>query len=150
MILSVSLLILCAIAAIFLFRLISLKKIVSISELGRHKKELEAKYDNLLRQKWDAKSELAERKRELKTLINNQEGLQIRKVARTEISKEEEEQMISTFLLASGKITLEQDHKIRKEKHVLKMDYLTTSVALGYVDPQTANPLKRGNWWAKK
>ena len=146
MIFSISLLFICAGTAIALFRVISQHKVASIHSLSKHKKELESKYDYMLGKKWDLQAELSQKKKQLETIVNNQDGIQIRPATHVNISEEEEEDKISTYLLASGKISLEQDHKIRNKMSALKMNYLSTGVTLGYIDLSVSEQLSRGNW----
>ncbi|BDQ32932.1 hypothetical protein [Pseudodesulfovibrio portus] len=126
--------------------MISQKKVASIHTMVKRKKALESKYDFMLGKKWELQAELSRKKQQLETLINNETGYKIKTAAQVCISEEDVEEKISTYLLASGKISLEQDHKIRKEKCVLNMDYLSTGVTLGYIDLKISEQLGRGNW----
>jgi len=150
MVFSLSLLFICVGTSIFLFRVISQHKVASIHALAKRKKELESKYDYMLGKKWELQAELSQKKKQLETIVNNEDGIQIRTAARVNISEEDEEEKISTYLLASGKISLEQDHNIRKKMYVLKMDYLSTGVTLGYIDLKISTQLSRGNWTSGK
>ena len=146
MVFSVSLLFICAGVAIFLFRVISQNKVASINALAKRKQALEAKYDSVLERKWELQSILSQKEQLLKTLIDAGNGVRIKTAAQIPISEEEEEDKISTYLIASGKITLEQDHKIRREMSVLKMNYLSTGVTLGFIDLKVSEQLSKGNW----
>ena len=146
MVFSVILLLICSGLAIFLFRLISQNKVVSINTLAKRKQALEAKYDYMLERKWDLQAKLSQKEKQLQTLINNGDGIRIKTAAQTPISEDEVEDKISTYLIASGKISLEQDHKIRREMSVLKMNYLSTGVTLGFIDLKISDQLTQGNW----
>ncbi|MBG0790073.1 MAG: hypothetical protein H0S80_06195 [Desulfovibrionaceae bacterium] len=146
MVVSSLLLILNAVASLLLFRLISQKKIATLNEITSRKQSLQSKYDFLLGKKLEYTDELATKEKELQTLINNKEGIRIGKAANLDSYLNKEEDMISSYLLTTGTISLEQDHKIRRKKHVLKMSYLATGVTLGFIDLQTSEKLKKGNW----
>lgn len=146
MLFSVSLLFLSAAVAIFLFRLISQYKVSSLHELSKSRLELRRRYDYMMSRKFELLQELHEKRKQLETLINNQDGMRIKTAAQIDISEEDAAERVSTFLLASGKITLEQDHKIRKEMPVLKMDYLSVGVTLGYIDLTVSEQLSRNTW----
>ena len=150
MVFSIILLMISAGVAIFLFRLISQNKVTSINTLSKRKQALEARYDYLLENKWDLQAKLSQKEKQLQTLINNSDGIRIKTAAQTPISEDEMEDKISTYLIASGKISLEQDHKIRREMSVLRMNYLSTGVTLGLIDLKISEQLTQGNWISDK
>ena len=146
MLVSISLLFICAGLAIFFFRLTTQNKVAAMNSLAKRRKKLQEKYDYMLGKKWELKAELSQQTKELETLINNQDGIKIRTAAGISISEDEEEKKISTYLLASGKLSLESDHKIRRKMPILKMSYLSTGVTLGFIDLETSEKLKKGDW----
>lgn len=136
----------CAVVSMVFYRLASHKKAASMSSLAKRRQAMQAKYDYMLGKKWELIADLSKKKKELETLINNEDGIKIKTAAEMDISEDEEEAKISTYLLASGKISLELDHKIREKMPMLRMGYLSTGVTLGYIDLETSEKLQKGNW----
>lgn len=130
-------------AAVFFFRRFSMDKIATISELTKQRQSVEAKYNFLLRRKMDLAAELAKKEKRLTTLLNNQQGMRIKTAAEMDISEESEDERVSNLLLSIGKISLEDNEKIKKKKTLLKMDFLTTALALGFIDGELSKKIKK-------
>lgn len=130
-------------AAVFFFRRFSMDKIATISELTKQRQSVEAKYNFLLRRKMDLAAELAKKEKRLTTLLNNQQGMRIKTAAEMDISEESEDERVSNLLLSMGKISLEDNEKIKKKKTLLKMDFLTTALALGFIDGELSKKIKK-------
>jgi len=137
MIIPLILLFVSAAVAVFLFRLISQSKISSMNSLSNHRQKVENKYEYLIKRKNDLRADLAKKEKQLTSLKNNQDGIKTLTADELNINEEDEDEKISRFLISSGKITMEQNEKALQKMAILKMDYLATCMALGYIDLET-------------
>jgi hypothetical protein len=131
----------CAAVTVFFFRRISVGKINALNELSKQKQAVESKYDYLVRERAGLKKELAHKERRLATLVNNQEGIRIKTASEMHIEEETEEDRISNLLISMGKLSVEQNEKVKQKMDVLKMDFLATCLTLGYIDAETSKKI---------
>lgn len=131
--------------ALFFYRVISQSKELKINTLSKQKQKYQSKYEYLVRKKNELKAELAEKERQLATLRNSQEGIKTYTAADLDISEESETEKISRFLISSGKISMEQNEKAMKKMAVLKMDFLATCMALGFIDLETSQKVMKAS-----
>lgn len=145
MLIPLILLVLIAAAALFFFRLITQSKVSSINSLANYLQKVQSKYEFLAKRKSELKAELARKEQELATLKNNQEGIKTYSAADLNITEEDENEKLSRFLISSGKITMEQNEKVMNKMDILKMDYLSACMALGFIDLETSKKVKKAN-----
>lgn len=131
------------VVTLFSFRSISLNKINTLSDLTRDKQAVKTQYDFLVRRKADLEAELAEKEKLLTALVSSQQGPRIKTASEMRIDEDSEDERVSNLLLAMGKISLEENEKIKKKMDVLKMDFLTTSLALGFIDSELSQKIKK-------
>ncbi|MBG0790075.1 MAG: hypothetical protein H0S80_06205 [Desulfovibrionaceae bacterium] len=131
------------VVTLFSFRSISLNKINTLSDLTRDKQAVKTQYDYLVRRKADLEAELAEKEKLLTALVSSQQGPRIKTASEMRIDEDSEDERVSNLLLSMGKISLEENEKIKKKMDVLKMDFLTTSLALGFIDSELSQKIKK-------
>lgn len=123
---------------LFLYRAISLNKISELSRLTTKQENLKNKYDFLLNQKRELKKEIENKKRDLTTLRNNQDGIKTISVEDLDVEDVDENEKVSRYLIQEGKITMEQNEKVLQKMEVLQMDYIGVCMTLGYINLDTA------------
>lgn len=143
--LPLTLFFICAAATAFFFHRISVGRINTIKGLAKRKQSVESRYDFLVREKIKLKAELARKEKQLTTLINDQEGIRIKTAAEMQINEEDKDEWIGNLLISRGKISIEQNEKVKQKMDLLKMDYLATCLTLGYIDCETSKMILKNH-----
>jgi len=145
MTLPIILLLIVAVAAAFFFRMISMNKSVAMTALDSQRHKVKTKYEFVTGRRRELEGKLAKKEKELATLKNNQEGIKILSAHDMDISDENNDDKISRYLMTSGKITMEQNETALQKMGVLKMDFLGTCMALGFIDLKTSKEALKAN-----
>lgn len=123
---------------LYLYHFISQNRSSELNRLELQRKKLQDKYEFLRNHRKEVATELEQKKNELQTLRNSQDGIRTISSDDLDIQDVDENEKISRFLLQEGKITLEQNEKVLKKMDLLQMDYLGVCMALGIIDLATA------------
>jgi hypothetical protein len=102
------------------------------------KRNIQEKHDFILAKKKELTAVLADKERELATLRNSGDGIKAISTRDLETKDVDENEKISRYLLAQGKITLEQSQKAFDKMNTLQMDYLAVCLTMGFIDLETA------------
>lgn len=138
MISIIIILVLAGIGLFFVMNTISTKHLAEINALESQKHALVNKFDFMLNQRKMLEKEIEQKEEELATMRNSQEGIKTFSSRELHIDNESDDQKMSRYLLQEGKISLEQNEKVMKKMDIIKMDYVATCLALGYIDLNTA------------
>ena len=117
-----------------IFRLISQHRVTTISRLTSQQQEVQTRYDFMVSQKKELKKEAADKEQKLATLKNRSQG--IKAISAEDLNGEEEDTTvkISRYLVSQGMITMEQNEQALKKMEVMKMDFLSICLTLGFID----------------
>lgn len=135
---------------LYLYRNISLNKITETNSFQTKIENLKQKYEFMRGRKRELERELKDKKRQLATLRNNQEGIRTISADDLDVEEIDENEKVSRFLIQEGKITLEQNEKVLKKMEVLQLDYIGVCMTLGYIDIETAKRVIKINKIASK
>ncbi len=139
------LLVIIAVALFFVMNSISAKRLSEVNALESQKRSLESKLEFMLDQRNKLRREIVDKERKLTTLKNSQEGIKTYSARDLDITDENDDEKVSRYLIQQGKISLEQNEKVFKKIDVLKMDFISTCLALGYIDLKTAQKALKVN-----
>lgn len=145
MTLPIILLVAIAAAAVFFFRMISMNKSAALTALDNQRQKVKAKYEFVASRRQELERTVDKKEKEITTLKNNQEGIKILSAKDMDISDENNDDKISRYLMTSGKITMEQNETALQKMGVLKMDFLGTCMALGFIDLKTSKEALKAN-----
>ncbi|QGY40954.1 hypothetical protein GM415_12725 [Pseudodesulfovibrio cashew] len=124
---------------------ISAQRVREVNALDSQKRSMEHRLEFMLKQRKELRKELEDKERKLSTLKNSQDGIKTVSAGDLGIEDENEDQKVSRYLLQEGKISLEQNEKVMQKMSVLKMDFLGSCLALGYIDLKTAQKAMKVN-----
>lgn len=139
-----SILLAVAVGSFLIMNSISSKRLSEVRALESQKHSLQSKLEFMINQRNDLRKDVEDKERELTSLKNSREGIPI-SVPDLDIAPEDDDHRVSRYLLKQGKLSLEQNEKVLKKMSVLKMDYLGTSLALGFIDLETAQQIMKMN-----
>jgi len=129
-----------AVSLVFIYRTISMSHILQMNNLEDKRQRITNQYEFLRDQKRDLLKEKANKENELATLRNSQEG--IKTISSRDLplggSQDTPDEKVSRHLIRKGLISLEQSEKAMGKMKTLKMDFLGTCLALGFIDLDTA------------
>lgn len=134
-----------AAALFFVMNTISTKHLGEVKALEEKKYSLTNKYDHMVNQRRTLRKELEKKEDELSRIRNDQEGIKTYSAKELDIDEEDDDIKISRYLIQEGKISLEQNEKVLKKMALLKMDYIASSLALGYINLETAKKAMKVN-----
>jgi F0F1-type ATP synthase membrane subunit b/b' len=123
---------------LFIRHALSVARDRELGLLEMRRKNIREKHDFILAKKKELTAELADKERELATLRNSGEGIKAISTRDLETTDVDENEKASRYLLAQGKITLEQNQKAFDKMNTLQMDYLAVCLTMGFIDLETA------------
>lgn len=145
MIIPILLLILGTVITLYLHRAMTLNRNSCLSKLENKEKKIKNKYEFMISQKKNLKKELNAKEQQLETVRNSEHGIKTISTSDIKFDGIDDDEKVSRYLIQQQKITLEQNEKIRNKMEVMKMDFLGTCLALGFIDLDMAKKVAKVN-----
>lgn len=127
---------------VFLYRTISLFRVKVCAELRHEQKQIQAWFEAQKERKRELAQELAEKEQLLASLRANHTGYKGISIEALSSDEADDNDKASRHLLSKGLISLEQNESALKKMSILKMDFLSVCMALGYIDLETSRKIK--------
>ncbi|WP_272701243.1 hypothetical protein [Desulfovibrio sp. Fe33] len=125
------------------FRALSRHRHATMARLTDERREIDALHQSLTKQRRELQRERTSKEQILCSLKNNQGIVQTASVADLETLETDDNEKIGRYLLARGKITMEQHERALQKMNILKMDYLGVCLTLGFIDLETSQKAKK-------
>ncbi|MCJ2164082.1 MULTISPECIES: hypothetical protein [unclassified Pseudodesulfovibrio] len=128
-----------------IFRLISQHRVTTINRLTSQQQEVQARYDFMVSQKRELKREAVDKEQKLATLKNKSQGIKTISAEDLDFEEEDATVKVSRYLVSQGMITMEQNEQALKKMEVMKMDFLSICLTLGFIDLETSKLALKAN-----
>lgn len=145
MFIPITLIVLSVVVLFFYVNLLSTKRNSELVKLEKEKVNQNEKYDFMVKKKKQLIKEVEDKKRQLESLRNSEYGIKTISSKDLDVVEVDEDAKVGNYLVQQGKVTLEQNEKVLAKIKLLRMDYIGTCLAMGFIDIDTAKKAIKAN-----
>jgi predicted nuclease with TOPRIM domain len=127
------------------FRALSRHRYTTLIQLNNERQEMDTLHQSLSKQKRELQRERTNKEQTLCSLKNKRGDIPTVTVDALEALEMNENDKISRYLLGRGKISMEQHERAIQKMNILKMDYLSVCLTLGFIDLETSKKVQKAS-----